>query len=98
MITKGPHEWLRLEVVWPPATDPSDQNEENDSEFALAVSLDVFNGHQAGEIQNLVRIIPNEIGGVVLREGHVLQAFGNTRAHDGKQLEDSLTDISFLED
>lgn len=98
MIPKGPHEWLRLEVVWPPDPDTPGEDDGNDSEFALAVSMDVFNGHLAGEIQNLVRVIPNKIGGVALRAGHVLQAYGNTLAHDGKQLEDSLTDVSILED
>lgn len=86
---KGPHEWLRLRVIWPESdTDPADHAE--------AISPEVFNEF-AGDQQNIISI-ERVVGGVILREGHVLQAFGNTNAHNGKEVEDSLTDLSLLED
>lgn len=84
MVIKGPHEWLRLVVV------------EEAEDHTDAISPDVF-GEFAGDDQNHVTLA-REIGGVVLREGDVLEAHGNTKAHDGEQLRESLTDVSRLND
>ncbi|MEO6513217.1 MAG: hypothetical protein ABIR37_00900 [Candidatus Saccharimonadales bacterium] len=89
-LKKGPHEWLRLRVVWPSSdTDPADHAE--------AISSDVFDADFAWEEQNRVSIA-RVVGGVVLRDGHILEAHGNTKAHNGEELEKSLSDLALLED
>ena len=89
MTIKGPHEWLRLEVVWP-------ESDTEAGDHADAISPDVF-AEFAGDEQNIVTIA-RVVGGVVLRKGHLLEAHGNTKAHSGEELESSLTDLMLLED
>jgi hypothetical protein len=84
---KGPHQWLSLEVIWPESeTDPGDHAE--------AISREVFEDF-AKEPQNIISL-PRVVGGMVLRKGHMLQAFGNTKAHNAAEV--ALVDLELLDD
>jgi len=85
MRIEGRHEWLQLVVVWP-------MSEEEAGDVAIAISRTVFGDNMAGEIENQIRI-PRTIGDVILHEGHVLEAYGNTGAHNGSEVEP--TDLTF---
>jgi|GEM_PF-5783861 len=84
MRAEGQHEWLELRVFWP-------TNEEEAGDVAIAISETVF-GDMAGDTENQIRI-PRKIGDVILHEGHVLEAYGNTGAHNGSEV--NPTDITF---
>lgn len=78
MRAEGRHEWLEMEVIKTSAT-------EEGSEYALAVSPSIF--REFAREPGYEIPVPAAIGQIVLREGMMLEAYGNTGAHDGSEVQ-----------